>query len=57
MDQLKKKRILENSIKNVVKYADVDDEEESLLLRSIERSRKKAEAQKQQFNLLEAIKE
>lgn len=59
LDQLKKKRILEDSIRNIVVQPGIDDEEESLLLKSIERSRKRAEAVSSQkkFNLLEAIKE
>jgi transcription initiation factor TFIID subunit TAF12 len=59
LDQLKKKRILENEIKNIVKSNTtvVENEEESLLLRAIERTRKKAEAlKKQNFNLLDMIK-
>ena len=58
MEQIKKKRILENSIKNMVQYESFEDEEETFLLKSIERSRKKMEANnKPQFNILDAIKE
>jgi dTDP-D-glucose 4,6-dehydratase len=58
LDQLKKKRILDNSIKNIYQNQVVDEEEESYLLKSIERSRKKAENNHtNKFNLLEAIKE
>lgn len=35
----------------------IDDEEESLLLKSIERSRKKAENNQNKYNILDIIKE
>ena len=58
IDQLKKKRILDNGIKNIVNSVALDDdEEESMLLRSIERSRKKVEIKSKPYNVLEAIKE
>lgn len=50
LDKLKKKRILDGSIKNIIQNQVVDDEEESYLFKAIERSRKKVEATK--FNIL-----
>ena len=58
MEQIRKKRILDSSIKDIAQVTRIDDDEESILLKSIERSRKKAEeSNKQRFNVLEAIKE
>ena len=56
LDVLRKKRNTENEIRNYAKEANALDEEESILMKSIEQSRKRAEKQ-QKFNLLDAIKE
>lgn len=62
MNQIKKKRILDNEIRNIVSNQPIklEDEEQSLLLQSIERSRKKAERERKEekkFNVLDSIKE
>lgn len=56
LDVLRKKRNTENEIRNYAKESNALDEEESILMKSIEQSRKRAEKQ-QKFNLLDAIKE